>query len=245
MSESRDYEAEARRDGWVPQDDWKGEEDKWVSAQEFVERGEKITSIQKSKIERLESRLAEKDKAFGEFKEFMETARERDRKEAEKRIRDLEAQRAEAISEGDGQRFTKLDNEINDLRESSREKPQSTSDVNAMAQEWQSNNNWYGSDDDMTIYADGISSRVASEGYTGQSYFNELSRRVRDRFPEKFQNPNREMPSTVEEPGSQGSVSQSRTFKDLPADAQAQYERFKRQMPDFTKEQYVAQYDWD
>ena len=36
-----------------------------------------------------------------------------------------------------------------------------------------------------------------------------------------------------------------KTFDDLPDEAQEAYHRFKKLMPDMTKKQYLANYEWD
>ena len=241
-----DYEDKARQDGWVPQDEWRGDPEKWVDAEKFVKKGEEINGILRSKVEKLESAIEQQRQTFQEFKSFSEKALEKERREAQVKIKQLESERAEAISEGDGQRFTKLDNEIQELRKESSKEPSRPADVNALADQWQSKNEWYGTDDDLTIYADGVAQRVINEGFTGQAYFNELTRRVKEKYPDRFENPKRAQPSNVEEPGvSKDSSSNGRSWSDLPDEAKTAFKRFQQQMPDYTKEQYLAAYDWE
>ena len=53
MSEERDYEAEAIKDGWNPNFEGEGKKD----AKTFVEDGEKISGMLKNKIGHLEERI--------------------------------------------------------------------------------------------------------------------------------------------------------------------------------------------
>lgn len=240
-----DYEEEAKKDGWVPQEEWKGDPEKWVDAETFVENGQKINGILKSKVERLENALEENKRTTQEFKEWTEKQREKEKRELKSRIEELEAEREQAISEGDGQKFTKVDAELNDLRTEVREEP---NPIKEIAAQWQSENTWYkpGSDDELSIYADGIADRVAQQGYTGRAYFNEITRRVQDRFPEKFGNPRRNDPASVEAPGaSRDRPSNGRTYNDLPPEAKAQCDRFVKEIPGFSKEAFLEQYNWD
>lgn len=50
-------EQQARDMGWRPQEEWKGNPDKWVDAQEFVERGEQILPILRANNRRLNDDL--------------------------------------------------------------------------------------------------------------------------------------------------------------------------------------------
>lgn len=48
-----DYESKAKEMGWVPQDQWKGDPEKWTDAQEYVERGEQVLPILRANNRRL------------------------------------------------------------------------------------------------------------------------------------------------------------------------------------------------
>lgn len=244
MSEEN-YEEEARKDGWVPKEEWRGDPEKWTDAKTFVENGQKINGILKSKVERLEQALEANKQTASEFREYTQRQREKEQRELKARIEELEKERAEAVTEGDGQRFTKLDNEINELRSEAAPKEDPIKEI---AASWQSENPWYKpqSEDEMSIYADGIADRVANEGYTGRAYFNEITRRVKARFPENFDNPKRKEPASVESPGaSRDRPSNGRSYDDLPPEDKAQCQRFIKEIPGFTKEQFLEQYDWD
>lgn len=60
------------------------------------------------------------------------------------------------------------------------------------AQSWAQRNQWFGSDEVMTLAAFSIHKKlVESEGFdpTGDDYYGELDRRIRAEFPHKFQTP--------------------------------------------------------
>lgn len=67
------------------------------------------------------------------------------------------------------------------------------------------------------------------------------------RYPEHFSNPRREQPGAVAEPNGTGGTPRGngRSFADLPQDAKNAFAKFKRQMPDYTEKEYLANYDWD
>lgn len=242
MSEDRDWEAEAKAGGWQDAPDHIPE-DKRVDAKTFVERGEKIAGIQKSKADRLEARIEEMSSTFADFQQHHQRTLAKERQQARDRIAELEAERAQAITEGDGTRFTKLDQELNDLKSA---EPVGKAELDPLAQAWVTQNQWYATDDILNAYADGISERVSKAGYTGQAYFNELTRRVKEAFPEKFKNPARSQPGVVEtESARESDDPKPKSYQSLPSDAKSMCEKFVRTIPGFTKEQFLAEYDWE
>lgn len=57
------------------------------------------------------------------------------------------------------------------------------------AVEWQRENNWFGSDDEMTSFALGLHNKLLKEGVDPQSdeYYDRVNARVRQVFPDKFE----------------------------------------------------------
>ena len=57
------------------------------------------------------------------------------------------------------------------------------------AVEWQRENNWFGSDDEMTSFALGLHNKLLKEGIDPQSdeYYDRVNSRVRQVFPDKFE----------------------------------------------------------
>lgn len=113
----RDYEAEARRDGWVNKEEWeaKGRDpNQHRSAQEFVEAGEKILPIIKGRLDKVEKELArtkdlmkQKDRAALEALKVQAEAYEAKVKKA----------LAEAVKEGDGDRVVELQDRLGEAKE--------------------------------------------------------------------------------------------------------------------------------
>lgn len=245
MSEERNYEAEAVDQGWTPKESWKGPEEKWTDAQTFVERGEQIAGILKSKNAKLESRihnLEESNKKFGEY--HKQTLEAQQKKNAEQ-IQELEAQLAQSITDGDGQAYTKFNRELDSLKSQQQNMP--TDDVqawNQLSQQWVGENQWYTQNPKLAAYADGISDRLRLEGFTGKAYFSELTRNVHETFPEEFKNPNKSKPNGVDEGGQKGSGSKARSYDNLPADAKAACDDFVKQ-GFMTREQYVSQFEFE
>jgi hypothetical protein len=241
VKDDRDYEAEAKAQGWAPEEEWRGKPEDFKTAEQFIKDGENIPAILKSKVERLEGRVEELLDSNKKFNEFSQKSLEKERKEKEKAIAQLEDVRKQAVTEGDGEAFDRADKQINELREDIRPEPQ---ELDPMAKRWLSANSWYETNDKLAAYADGQADRLIAQGYTGQAYFDELTKRVHETFPDEFGNKNRSKPNTVED-ATPSSPSSKHTFDNLPADAKEAYAQFKRDIPGFTKEQFVEQYDWE
>lgn len=240
--DQRDYETEAKAQGWAPEEDWHGDPPKggFKTAEQFIKDGENIPAILKSKVEKLEGRVDELLDSNKKFNEFSQRSLEKERKEKEKVIAELEDVRKNAITEGDGEAFDRADKQINDLRNQA---PPSQ-ELDPVAKRWLDTNPWYQTNDTLAAHADGLADRLVAQGYTGQAYFDELSKRVQDAFPDEFGNKNRSKPSSVES-ATPSSPSSKHTFDSLPADAKEAYAQFKRDIPGFTKAQFVEQYDWE
>ncbi len=239
----RDYVAEATAQGWKPKDQFKGPEGKFTDAQTFVEKGEKISGILKSKVERLEADVSSLRNANKEFGEYQKQLRENDRKKAERRIAELEAERATAITDGDGQRYNQVDSEIQRERVNLQQ-PEPNGEVQIEAA-WAASNSWYGRDQNLTAFADGVSGIVEAEGYNGQARLDEIARRTKDAFPDSFTNPNRESSNGVEQGGEiETGNEKAHTYENLPDDAKAACDRFVSSGIQ-SKEDYVKTYEWE
>ncbi len=61
------------------------------------------------------------------------------------------------------------------------------------AQEWASDNKWFGTDKAMTYTAMSLHDDLVTEGFdaTSDEYYNEIDRRIRKEFPQKFEDQNK------------------------------------------------------
>lgn len=250
MSDERNFEAEAKADGWVPLDAWKGDPAKHVDAETFVKRGEEILPIVNAKLRRRDEEVQElrrtvDDLKLGnsQFREFHEKTVARERQERDAAIAQLEAVRKKAITDSDGEAFDRADRRIQELRAQPVKKPE----LNEGQRAWLAENPWYQSDKTLRALADGMSDDLATErpDLVGRREFlDELAKRVKAEMPHKFENPNRQR-SVVEDTQNRGGGNgKAKTYENLPAEAKTACDRFVRTIPGFTKERYVAEYDW-
>jgi hypothetical protein len=262
MSETaeRNYEVEAREQGWLPQEEYKekfGHVRGWSDEETFVKRGEEILPIVNAKNKKLVEEVtglktahAQLQESNAKFKEFMDKALEREKADKVRLIQELEALREKAISEGDGAAFTAADQKLTAVRAAPEKKQVETQTLHPETQAWIAENSWYGGttqkDKALTALVDGFSDQIAKEQphLRGRAHLEECKKAAMAVLPDGFENPNRQQ-SKVEEPGSKRTTGKGRTFNDLPDDAKAAFESFKRDIPGYTEDQYLANYDWE
>jgi hypothetical protein len=239
----RDYVAEATEQGWKPEEDYTGEN--WADAQTFVERGEKIAGILKSKNDRLENRIARLESANKEFGEYKDGQLARSEARNKDLLAELKIQRAQAITDGDGAAFDKADREIESVRDNMGSPPTNGNQPNPLLDAWLINNDWYNKDPMLRAIADGVEGQVASEGYNGPAYFAEVTRRVKEMAPDSFGNKKRAGPPDVEAGGGLDTKSDSdaHVYENLPPEAKAACDRFIAS-GHTTKESYCESYEW-
>ncbi len=75
MSEPQ-VEQEARALGWVPQEEFKGDAERWVDAEAFVDRGKHIMPILQKNNERLQAQLRERDTRLTKLEGLLEASQE-------------------------------------------------------------------------------------------------------------------------------------------------------------------------
>ena len=250
MSEDRDYEAEAKVQGWNS-DPESLLEGKWIDAKTFVEKGERIAGIVRSKADRekvqFENRIAKLESANREFGEYKDAQLQRSEARNKELLNELSLRRSQAVSDNDGDAFYKLDKEIEQVRDSM--SPPSTNggpQPNPLFDAWRINNDWYDNDPMLRAIADGIEGDIAQRGFSGPAYYDEVTRKVKEMAPDSFGNKKRSAPTGVE-PGGELETkpdSDAHVYDNLPAEAKVACDKFVIS-GHTTKESYCASYEWD
>lgn len=211
-----DREARARVMGWKPKEYWRGDPDKWVDADEFLDRGFASPAIMVERVQTMSDRLARQERdnqklseqfreardTIGTLTTMMRTSEER----AYKRARsELEAERTRAVEAGDTATFSRVDTE---LRELERTAPQTTTVPvqpppqqqrtsptrdNPEVQAFYQRNPWYSRDPELTQEADIIHTGLlnARPDMSVAQNLAEVERRLRVYYPDKFREPER------------------------------------------------------
>jgi len=194
---------EAISQGWVPRDEFQGEDDEFIDAAEFVRRGELFR-----KIESQSKQLKEQNRAIKALADHNARIAEIEYKRA---VAELKAQKKEALSEGDAERVVEIDEQIDLVKEQQRiQQAQQIQnvvpEVHPEFTNWVSKNPWYESNPEMRKFADRLGAVLAGE-MAPQDVLKEVEKEVKSRFKDKFTNPNRAKASAVEAPSRNGRAS--------------------------------------
>jgi hypothetical protein len=263
VTEGNEAEAKARRLGWVSKDEFKGDPDKHRSAEEFLQRGETILPILQrdnkklhDTVGRLEKKLEETTETLKTFSEFASKAEERAYKKART---ELEAKLDTAISTADVEQARQIRKEMADLETDPPKPPKKDPkpvgqpdqpQVDPEIQAWISENDWFNKSQALRGYASETYGELekAFPGKSRSELLAETKQRTVERFPEKFGvNPKREGAAAVAAPGGVASQRKpaGKTYDDLPAEAKRACDKFVKNIPGYTKEKYVKDYEWD
>lgn len=188
----RDYEAEARTIGWTPEDEWKGDKKpaKFLTAQEFVERGETVLPI-------LRKQLKDKDAEWGERFKKLETTNaktvERLQKQFEKDLAEARTAKAAAVRAGNVAEVDRLDAVIDDLKSDAEPAKKLTGAAlekhNIKVQsDWVATQSWWETDEDMTAWAIGRSQSIAAKNpdISIEDNLQQLEVALKAKYPDKF-----------------------------------------------------------
>ena len=209
-----DYEAEARKQGWKPQDEFDGPKEKWRPAKEFVDRGNEDPRILRSRVDKLdklyegvkrerENERKELERAFNERIERQErmarVALQRQRESYEQQIA---AAKREAVSLGDTERYAQIENHEQHIRQQwaeddkqltkTEERPapaqQQANEPTPEVKAWLGRNSWFNKDQALTEVATAYEDYLAKArpGLTLEERLEETRKHVVKEFPHKF-----------------------------------------------------------
>lgn len=238
-------EERARRLGWVPQSEFRGDPAKWVSAEEFNRRGEEQLPLLRANLRRTEQELTELKETTRKFAEFHQKVEEQSYQRA---LEALKQQRIEARQNFDVAREMEIEDEIAELKQKGPPrveepaKPEQRLDPDYVS--WMSENQWA---KDPEAYALGIAigERLRKQGdqSIGRPYLDRIKQEMRKEHPRFFpelENENRQQRQAVGQ--STALLKKSgKTFNDLPADAKAACLDFEKKGL-IKREQYIKEY---
>ena len=256
-----DFESEARAQGWVGQEEFRGRESDWVDAETFVKRGREILPIVRKNNEKLLKELQEARKiaeeareTAKEFQKFQKEQYERKAKDLENQLSELRAARREAISSGDGERVDQIEEaqdalkqELHEAKEAAKVQPKAPepeAKPDTALQAWLDKNDWFGEDVRATGIANGLGEalRKANPTLVGQDFLDKLDAELAEVMPDKFGKKKVANPMDGAGSSTTGRVPKSKqSYESLPGDAKAACDRFVKQGL-MTKEEYVKDY---
>ncbi|MBM3802796.1 MAG: hypothetical protein FJW26_10880 [Acidimicrobiia bacterium] len=249
--DTRSADERAREMGWVPEDEWRGQSRPaggFVTAEEFIARspGEYNKAL-KGEIASLRAELGEVRSSAETFRDFANRASERERKEKEALLAQLEARRENAITEGDGRTAVAAERRIAEVRDDlSRPEPTRPDPASVkIIQDFMRDNSWYEENPHMRAWAEGRAVGLIQSGMPqGKAVLDAVAAEARQVWPQHFQ-PKRA--ASVEVNPRRSAVEFGRrSFDDLPDTAKRAYDEFRKLIgPSYTKAEFLAQYEWE
>lgn len=215
-------EEKALEQGWVPQDQWEGDPEQWRPAKEYLDRGELF-----KKIEDQNRTIKEFKRALDDLKGHHAKTRETEYARA---LSALKEQKIAALEDGDADKVIKLDDQIDLVKEEQAQlknvdQPRQA-EIDPEFTSWVDKNKWYSNDEPMKAYADALGRSLAYKGLSPTQVLKEVEAQVKQEFPHKFRNPNKDKPGAVESSSNKGRSAE--TSVSLSDDERQVMQRFVR-----------------
>lgn len=184
-------EIEAMESGWRPEEEFKAdpknEGKRWRTAEDFNDRKSFFDKIEESKRETKQLKAA-LQQLSGHHANVAKLAKE-------EALKELRAERKAAAADNDVTRVEEIRDREDALKaEIAQIKPPvQVSTLPPEYLEFERRNSWYKKDDRLTRYADALGRELVQEGSkTPEQIFKAVEKEVRETFPEKFRNSNRD-----------------------------------------------------
>ena len=218
-----DVEADARRLGWKPEAEWRGDKSGWIDAATFMERTRTLPGHVKKLEADFTDRIARLERAH-------EAALKRQAEAHKAELARVQTSMDRAIEAGDVEEARRLRIEearIRDAQVAPQVAPQA--DPNKPPPEvtgWVSRNSWFTTDAVMRAAAQALAGKAAEAGMTVAEQLAYVDREMPAQFPHRFAR--KPATPTVDGGGLGGAARRGKGVADLPSEARAAGERFVR-----------------
>lgn len=233
-------EEKALEMGWRPREEFDGADEEFIDAKEFVRRKPLF-----DKIESVSREAKTLRKSLEALKEHYTKVKET---EYQKALRELKSSQKQALADGDVDRFYEIEEEQKLIEHEKRvfmeeqaaqpNEPQ----VHPEFAAWTSRNKWYETQPHMQAFADQVGSRFQNAVRKGEmtpaQVLREIEKAVREEFPTRFRNPNKDKPTSVE--GSSRATSAAVSKEPILSEQERSIMNTLVRGGHITKEQYLA-----
>lgn len=268
VGESAELETRAKQMGWIAKEEFRGKEEDFIPADEYVRRGNEMLPILRANNRRLEDDLGKTRKELADTKKLVQESQSaiENLKEfqssialarvKEKKTAVLEGIRA-ARQDGDVEKETELTDELSDINtaikeaaakpaKAAKEEAAQDDEPEALTPDFQAfvkANSWFGKDNRRTAMAVEIGRELRAEGSAleGKAFLDEVARRTAEFFDES------PTPVSKVEGGSRSRGASSggaESYGRLPADAKAACDRLEDRMIGEGKGKYKDANAW-
>lgn len=252
-------EVRAKRLGWVPKEEFRGDPEHWRSAEKFLEWSDAAAPSLRRDNDRLHRRVDETERllkeardTFAEFREFASKSEQRSYERAKAEIQQrIEKSAADADAGAVRVGMAELDALNKEAPKPVERKPEPKQEpkIDATIQDWIDREQWFTRDRSLNAYAVDVFGDLERNkpGMSTEERLAETKRLTREKFPEKFGvNPMRNGAAAVSEPsGGSAGRKKGKTYDDLPADAKRACDKFVKTIPGYKREDYVRDYEWE
>lgn len=238
--------------GWTPKEKFKGDESRWVDAETWNRRTDEVMPILKSTNKRLESELGatkrELEQLKGTIQKIVDSTQKVSEREYERAKETIIKEQRKAIEEGDGEAWERLEKDKETLKkpdpvEMTGPPPENAEeDKRAYDAFAERNASWLMVDEDMTDYARMIGDKLVKKGVFGARQLELIEAKIKEVFPNKFIDRKEAKQSVSSDGAARPAASKKNGYAALPKEAQAVCDNLCKQIPGYTKEQYLADY---
>jgi len=162
----------------------------------------------------------------------------------------LKAERKNALADGDVDRFTAVEEQMEKLREQRQEEKQDVKQVQQQGpspafQAFIAENSWYVRDPELAAVADNLGIAYYQRGHTEEQTLQYVANQVRKIYPEKFGNPQTKPKASAVESGTSGTQVNTKkkgmSWEDLDPEQRRVAEKWVK-MGVITKEKYLEDF---
>ena len=240
--------AQAKAMGWSAKEDFKGDPSRHIDAATFVNNAFEKMPLLQSNLKKVIGRNEQLEKSI---QILMDKAKKDDADAYERTMSHLRRERAEALSIGDVDAIERVEAKTEQVKEEREKAENQYSEATPAAEDatkapdyvaWENQNQWYTSDPDLRVAADAIGAVIKGEqqNLVGTEFFNEVTKRVRAAYPQKFSNPKRQAKKAVESGQNLGGGKKN-SYSSLPPDARQACDKFEKDGI-MSKDEYVKEY---
>lgn len=243
-------EDRARLSGWTPKNNFRGDESRWVDAKTWNERADNLMPILKATNRRLEDELGATKKELSALqktlKQVVQVNERVSEREYNRALDTIRKEQAKAVSDGDSDRFMELERQKDQLERPEKiefsERQEQAAAPDDFVREWDSKNTWFQTDMELRRYAMGVAQDLQARGEKdAKRILEEVEKETKRVFAHKF---SRQSERTVDSGGDRPAPKKSgkKGYDDLPKDAKNQCDKLVKDVPGYTREQYIKDY---
>jgi hypothetical protein len=188
----------AKEFGWNP--NYEGEDA--ISAEDFIRNTKGVNDALNRTVKSLKKEVSAVKAGVDAVKRSAEEAQKQKIAQLKTEIEDLKSKRREAIEDGRVDDVEALDDKIDSRKEAMAKKPEPNGPPPEF-HEWLSQNSWYETNAEMQRYTDAlidVPELKALQVASPRKFFEKITEKVKEIFPEEFEDKKPEEPSTPQTP---------------------------------------------